>query len=517
MVVIRVDFARARLADAGRSESFENQIAALREARVWSASGFSDRPRYGPATIERLVWALAGRGPDLRDAVFQLTQLLAAAGALAQTGRGRGSALSVLLLIEGPARAGVLAAGLARAFAGRAGLLRRAEEGGLELPEAGGGSYRIAEARLPMLFALLEFAIGLEVEGEAAAERDAALAQAERAGAERAGRVAASNRLAAALSRHLDGALRGRAARDRLTAIARFLDARAEVDTPGAPPCWRIDDEATLAFWEAQAGAAESGGEARLFRTAHRGFAALSMALREGEAWRGLHRDRGHLDAPDALEVAEGAGGDATPDADGPLARLTEPPLDRVKLLNRAEREGLDVVDALWRIAPHLPLSALRTAAMGAAQNAVVNAQRFGRPVAPLLRLDPAQAPSPYAAQLDAWRALAAHLLQARLAAAHVVATQADVAPPAMAEEARRAFRSFRRAGFAEALEDPDLGEAFGDAIAPLARLSSLVESLLDAAPPDADAQFAADAPRFEAGFRAIHGPQERVDADRQT
>lgn len=500
MAVIRVDFARARLADSGRSEAFENQIESLREARAWTRTGFLDHPRYARATIDRLVWALVGRGPDLRDAIYQLSHLLRAAGALG----ARGGALGVLFGLEGPAHAAVLAGGLARAFERRPDLLRPTE-GGVLLQGGENAPYRIAAARLPLLIALLEILIGLDLDDAGRAERDAALAAAETSAPDRAALTKASNRLAAALSRWLDGALRSRAARDRFAALARFLDARAEPGARGAPPSWRLDDEAVLGFWEAQAAEAEEA-ELRLFRSAHRAFVALSTALAEGEAWRGLHAAALDIDAPDALDLDPDEVADGAPDLDGPLAALETPPLDRVKLLNRAEREGLEIVDGPWRLGPHLPLSALRSAAMGRTQGAILNALRFRRQTAPLLDLPPPGPDDPYASQIAAWAALATHLMQARLAAAHVVAHHAGVEPPAMAEEARRAFRSFRREGFAGALDDPALGAAFGDAIAPLARLSSLVESLTEALPADARALYAADAPRFAAAFRAIHG-----------
>ncbi|MEO1459438.1 MAG: hypothetical protein AAFV49_18010, partial [Pseudomonadota bacterium] len=108
MVVIRVDFARARISDSARTEEFENEIEKLRDALAFTPGRLDERPRYSPRTIGLLTRDLMARGPGLRDAIFQLAHLLRAAAAVAPSG----SALEVLFTLEGPARPDPLARGL---------------------------------------------------------------------------------------------------------------------------------------------------------------------------------------------------------------------------------------------------------------------------------------------------------------------------------------------------------------------------------------------------------------------
>ncbi|MEO0819910.1 MAG: hypothetical protein AAF074_05715, partial [Pseudomonadota bacterium] len=399
MVVIRVDFARARISDSARTEEFENEIEKLRDALAFTPGRLDERPRYSPRTIGLLTRDLMARGPGLRDAIFQLAHLLRAAAAVAPSG----SALEVLFTLEGPARPDPLARGLRPWFEGRAeiGTIR---DDLLALPYDGAGAapYEIPFRRMPLVLALHEFVLGLALEGEAAAERDAALEAAATAENTRAAISAASNRLANAISRYLDTVLGGRAAQERLRAITRLLDEEAEAPEHGGPPIWHIDDAAVLSFWETEAAkSGAEGGELRMFVTAHRSFVALLVALREGEGWYAMHQGAQVVEAlPLGQDINEdeviGLGdvaGCLFPG--GPIERLAEPPADAVKVLNKREAETLELVDSFWRLAPELPLSTLRSAVMGGHQSAIRAALQFKRPIAPLLELAPGPATGP--------------------------------------------------------------------------------------------------------------------------
>ncbi|MEM1345399.1 MAG: hypothetical protein AAGI34_12575 [Pseudomonadota bacterium] len=498
MVTIRVDFARARLIDSAKTETFVNEIRKLQDALSFSRGRADPRPRFSQSTIALLSRELIARGPGLRDAIFQVTHLMRAAASVSPSG----SALEVLFTLEGPAQPRHIAAGLAPWFANseHATLTDKA----LCLTYADTREpYELTFTRLPLVLALVEFALGMELDDNTARERDAVMRRLETSAPRLDAQREASNALARVLSGYLDQALGARAARERLIAVARYLDEHAEAETPGQPPLWHLDDEAVLGFWETQA---ETGAsEMRLYRTVHRAFIALILALRHGRDWHALHeglRDFDALPVESALDPAAVAG----EAAGSALDALAEPPLDTVKFLNKREREALELVDLYWRQTGELALSVLRSAVMGRHQSALTTARQFGRPLAPLLSL--AEAPG-YGAQIEEWQSLAKHLERMRLASAHVLAHHAGLDLPARADEARKAFQSFRRAGFSEALDDPELGRAFGAAIAPLVTLSEQLDGLQTALSSDLDRIETADRPRFEQALRTIYAETE--------
>jgi len=502
MPVIRVAFARSGLAAAGTSEAFLNRLAVLADARAWGP-GWGERPRFGPATLRHLERALTGRGADLRDAVFQLSHLIGLGATLDRRGR----ALDALFGAEGPATGRRLGAHLAGLADGAGRVTREGE--GFRIAYAGGESYRLADARLPLLIALLEFlltAADAPEEGEAVLAR---IAEIEAAPDDFAALRQASNAIAALLNARLDAMLRSRAERDRFEVLAGFLDARAAAAAcPGAPAEWVIDDAAILDLWVESAADPARGADLRQFRTVHRLMVALVLALREGEDWQRLHRAAPGADDEALLRVdAAEAAAETLEETGTPLDLLAEPPCDRVKFLTRTEAAALDIPVRLWGAVRLFPLAVLRSEVMGAVQNALMNALRFDRPLAPLAALEAAES---YAARIAAHAGLRAHLRRMLLAAVHVSATRRAIAlPEAEAAAAARAFRGIRRAGFAEAPDDDATAAAFEAAIGPLGDLGRLMAGLAAALPDPPEPVFEADRAVFARAFADLYGKDD--------
>lgn len=503
MPVIRMEFARAGLAAAATSEAFLNQMGLLAEARAYG--GGADLPRFAGGTLRRLERALTARGQDLRDAVFQLAHLLGAAAALDPQGR----ALDTLYGFPGPVRARALAAYLASG--GARGHVRHEAEA-LALSYDGGPDYRLAHARLPLLMALLEFLLTAPDAPEQAGETMALVERIEAAPGCFETVRAASNALAASLGARLDRVMRSRVERDRFEALARHLDETAEEVEPGERR-WRIDDGAVLSFWLRGAADPARAEDFRQFRTVHRAFVALILALREGEDFRRLHRPVAADDGESMLQIAERDAEIETLEEGrpSPLDALAADPAGRVKFLTGAEAKALEIPVRLWGAVRALPLSVMRSEVMGAAQNEIINALRFSRPLGPLVRLErlESDAAAGYGALRARYSKLGGHLGRMLLAAAHVAAERRGIAlPEPRAAEARRAWRATRRQGFDGAFEAEGTGPAFDAALEPLADLARLMAGLEAALPEDTAALFAADRTAFAGAFAELY-PQE--------
>ena len=515
MNVVRVDFARARVADSAQSEAFINQIQALAQCSAWSDTGEKISLRYSPKTIENITRTLLGRGPNLRDAVLQLVHLLHICGAAAPSGR----ALDVAFTLSGPMRADNVKNGLAAALADPS-LPVQIKDNGIEILYRSAGSYRLASLRLPLLMALLEFVLGLELQGEEHQARERAFEQAQGCKNDRKEIVSAANALGAVLNRALDQILRNRYRWERLSAIMDFLDTRANSNDADAA-FWTIDDEAVLACWEDAQTSESSDLDARLYSNVYQGFVELFLALSDGDAWQSINESGVAWDADEGIDryMTETTRWDPNKDdvehlqmasidlpsmGDDALAALKTPPLDSVKFLNESEHGLLGLVNGAWRQAPELPLSVMRATVMGLAQNRITQALRGNQiPSLDVIEGDMVS----YERQLEKWQKVGAHLEKVRLAAALVVSRHEGLPMPSADVQARatQAFRSLRRSGFADALTSEEKGEIFGDAIASLAKLSALLEKLLDALPANLPTVFCQDAERFSAIFRKVY------------
>lgn len=507
MVVIKVEFGRTALTASGVSEAFLNEIRALADARCWS--GTADFPRFSERTVKYLEDIFKARGADLRDAVFQLSHLLALATKLSPRGR----ALDVLYGYDGPVRAKRLSAYLADLSEGNDHVA--AEPDGFTLTYAGGETYRLASARLPLLMALMEFSLAGACEAEGGPWMPKTIAEIEAAPESFDHVRRTSNTMASRLSAYLDQALRSRVDRERFESLASFLDARATQGGAGDNSGkWVIDDAAVLEFWRDAVADPEKGGDFRQYRTVHRAFVALVLALREGEDWARLYRARSTDASEDAfLQIEATQGGFETLEEGGntPLDQLTEPPIARVKFLTGAEEKALEIAVRLWGAVRMFPLSVLRSEVMGGVQNEIINALRFRRPVAPLLNLEKlAEADgTAYHTQQDQFGKLRQHVGRMRQAAIHVMAERRGIEiPDEIATTARKAYRSIRREGFAEAFADDEVGEAFEAALDPLGEIAGLVESLRAALPEDPNPEFEADRALFRAAFTELYAKE---------
>ncbi len=507
MPVIKMEFGRAGLAASATSETFLNHMQILRDARAWSggAEG-SEQPRFSESTIRYLERALLARGADLRDAIFQFAHLVSLAAAASPSGR----ALDTLYGYDGPIRARRLSAYLAERLAeGRSHV--RSEEGAFALAYPGVQPYRLLHARLPLLFALLEFLLTAPESPEQSREIAGHIARIEGEPGEFETVKAASNAIAATLNAELDKMMRSRVERDRLEALAAFLDETA-VHTATGERRWRIDDDAILGFWQRGAAGAGRSEDFRQFRTVHRAFVGLVLALREGEDFQRLYRPQAADDEEGYLQLTADQAAFATAEEElpSPLDGLVEL-VDRVKFLTGAEIRALEIAARLWGAVRDFPLSVLRSEVMGGAQNEIINALRFKRELGPLIALDKLADPDDagYPAVAERYERLRAHLRQMLNASAHVTATRRQMTlPEPTATETRKAYRGVRRVGFDKAFDDPEIGALFEAAITPLSELGALLAELERALPEDLADRFETDRAVFAKAFEDMYGKE---------
>lgn len=508
MPVIKVEFARAGLAASATSETFLNHMQLLRDARAWSGgAGGAELPRFSESTVRYLERALLARGADLRDAVFQFTHLVGMAAVISPSGR----ALDTLYGYDGPVRGRRIAAYVNQCLEGLSCHVS-ADETAFVLTYEGGQPYRLLHARLPLLFALLEFLLTSPEAPEQAREVMALIGRIEAAPEDFETVRSASNAIAATLNAGLDKIMRSRVERDRLEALAAHLDETA-IETDTGERRWSINDAAILAFWLRGASTEGRSDDFRQFRTVHRAFVALVLALREGEDFQRLYRPQTSDDAEGYLQLTEDQATFETIEEGlpSPLDSLGEDPLARVKFLTGAETRNLEIASRLWGAVRAFPVSVLRSEVMGGAQNEIINALRFKRALGPLIALDKLDDPDEagYPAIAERFGRLRSHLRQMLHASAYVTATRRQIAlPEPTATETRKAFRGVRRAGFGEAFDDPEIGAAFEAAITPLSELAGLVGELEAAIPEDLAERFEADRTVFAEAFEDMYGKE---------
>ncbi|GMG83085.1 hypothetical protein LNKW23_22980 [Paralimibaculum aggregatum] len=508
MPVIKMEFARAGLAASATSESFLNHMQLLRDARAWSGgAGGAELPRFSESTVRYLERSLLARGADLRDAVFQFAHLIGMAAAISPSGR----ALDTLYGFDGPVRARRLAGHLAQGLEGIRSHVEM-EENAFNLVYGHDQSYRLLHARLPLLYALLEFLLTAPDAPEQAREVMTLIARIEEAPQDFETVRATSNAIAATLNAGLDRMMRSRVERDRLEALAAHLDETAR-ETEAGERRWTIDDGAILAFWLR---GAEPGGRSddfRQFRTVHRAFVALLLALREGEDFQRLYRPQAADDEEGYLQLTDDQATFETVEEGlpSPLDALAEDPVGRVKFLTGAETRNLEIAARLWGAVRAFPLAVLRSEVMGGAQNEIINALRFKRALGPLIALEKLEDPDEagYPAVAERYARLRAHLRQMLHASAYVTATRRQInLPEPTASETRKAYRGVRRAGFGEAFDDPEIGEAFEAAITPLSELAGLLGELEAAMPGELVERFAEDRAVFADAFGEMYGKE---------
>lgn len=198
-----------------------------------------------------------------------------------------------------------------------------------------------------------------------------------------------------------------------------------------------VDDDCVLAYWMADDAVEPVPGadpmldhpadrklgapdDVRTFQRAAEQVARFRTAFEAGllrhemdrAAPIGSDRAAGEIDADAVLDALERH--EAPID---PMDRLSEPPADRVKFLNRRETEQMETLRVLGAQAVHLPVSAIRVDVFGAIQRRIVQAVRNRETPQIIARLIRCEDVPTYVERLKAWTGLEQHLERMGLAA----------------------------------------------------------------------------------------------------
>lgn len=510
---------RNALLEGGKSEALRAAFATVAEATV------ADEPKFDRRTVHelaRLVTCRAFSGP-----LLELCHLAAAADRL--------GGYPDLFWNSGPARPSAFRARCARPpLAAPDGPRLTRGASGLGLAYAD-GAFMVTYARMPLLSALLEFlvtALGFAAVDEALSPPPTRAAQV----SDRA------KGLARALHAYLADHLPTAQAQRRFRALAAFLRQRSgpafSVDD--------LDDAAVLAFWLVTA--PDPALDLRTYGSALDACGRFIQALLAAA-------DRAALTDTLSLRDGDEAAADlaAVDPAPSPLARLAAPPADRVKALTRREAAGLEPLDGDPETVRRLPLSLMRRAVIGPAQNAMIQARRRGE------AHPAADFPLDYAAYRAGLEAQSAHLERVILAGLHVLdrhrraeatvelldrlpraaaaslagepapgtspgtwkrasdllgrlrdGLRRDERATALLDQARRAHGRLSRQGFRdEDRADPAVVDGFAAALPALGDLRRRVDrhrDRLDRHMPDGNTLWAADRPVIEAHLITLHG-----------
>jgi hypothetical protein len=213
------------------------------------------------------------------------------------------------------------------------------------------------------------------------------------------------------------------------------------------------------------------------FRTAFEaGLARRSMSR---AASIGADREAGEVDPDMILSAME-----SFEAADDPLRILIEAQDGRLKILNRRETERMESIRALGAQARHLPLTVLRMEVFSPVQARIVQAVRDRMDPAALAGLIQCDGASDYAARLEEWSLLVAHLdRMAKAALAILIEGRRPAAVMAVADMVPAFDPGKLRAALIEAtgVEGRDDNViALHAAKDPRAALSNLVDMLAD-------------------------------------
>lgn len=387
-------------------------------------------------------------------------------------------------------------------FAGKTDLPGRlaAIEGGIELryPD---GRFCVRYGRMPILSAFLEFtvaAIGFSDLSEIFDGLDGANVD-----------VASQSKTANALSRALYDFLGAHLptvqSQRKFRNLLAFLESELGRDfQPDA-----IDDATVLDFWrDASTGKSGDSGDFRAYRTVVLAFLRLVELLEDGEALGrfermhaiGSDRESGEIDPG---EDAYLAGTEWAPD--NPLSSFAEPPVDKVKFLNKRETEALTLPAEEGARLLRLPLSYLRAETFGAGQHRLIQALRRRADSAEIREIAQESAPENYDERIALLRRIDTHLEKVALASLHVLGAGQDET----AQRARKAFDSLSRQGFeSNRTAEPDIQAAFHTAAGPLAELRSRLRDLLTRLEvgPDWSAAYQSDRAIFAEQFLILYG-----------
>jgi hypothetical protein len=387
--------------DAGPSAELSSVFRTVAE------TDWDGRPKFDRATISRLARLVAARAYAKR--LTELCHLAVAAGASDRQRR-----YEELFWNSGPACPGAFRAHFRKRAASGAPQppLAEADNGALTLryPD---GEHQIAFGRMPLLSALLEFA----VTALGYAEVDRHLRPLARSDVHRRSVETAANGLARSVHGFLAAHLPSAQTLRKFRMMAAFLEARCG----GAIAPESIDDGVVMDFWMAQSAAtgAEDLG-VRTYRSVFRAFVRFHAALYEA-------RDRFNLDHPRSLgDMRSGENFDAA-QVDDSLAAMDEPtaPLHglppQIRFFNRRETQALAALLFPGRLRESLALSVMRCCVFGDAQGRLVNALQRGAAGGDLAPAIFRCLGDDYVARTGAHGKLADHARHVLLASLHVL------------------------------------------------------------------------------------------------
>ncbi len=307
-----------------------------------------------------------------------------------------------------------------------------------------------------------------------------------------------------------------------------------------------IDDERVLSFWCDESAATHSyGTDFKLFGTVVRGFVLFRKLLGLGAARVALDRagtlgsdwERGEIDVgsfdPEAFELAfsdsdDPEDADAPPhlrswvigrvvdqidDDEGPLVRLSEEPLARIKFLNNTERRELASVIESGEQSTAMPLSILRAEVFDPLQRKVSRAPQGRRQ--DLIAGLPERSYSDFRRRLGD---LLEHVRRISAASAFVIASARERAQkekserPIDLEDYRRGqaeLKRINRAGFdAASLADPEILQGFESAAEPLIAILDCIARYRDRLDHESnlDEIWEQDCKLFAARFARLYG-----------
>ena len=182
-----------------------------------------------------------------------------------------------------------------------------------------------------------------------------------------------------------------------------------------------FDDDSVLRFWCQATQAPQDFGDFRTFNAVGEAFLTLEKALAAGMVAEQVEYafGTGTEDAQgrDMLDRVEAAVCDAQGE-DAPLADLSQPPANRIKLLKKTDVDRLAPVVKAGPGRHRLPLTVARMAVFGFQQSRLSNALRRGRDIADRLDEPPT---TDYRQHLQQLEKMAEELARVRLAVLHIL------------------------------------------------------------------------------------------------
>lgn len=332
------------------------------------------------------------------------------------------------------------------------------------------GEFAVAYSRMPFLTALLDFlvtALGFSEVDEVMSNLKSVTPRKQKSVG------AAANEISRQLYQYLADHLPSVQSQDKFQAVLEFAKTEnAEV--------LEVDDAAVLAFWRRFSSADDSPGDFRSFRTVFDSFvdfvraveAAQSRTAFDRPATIGGDRDAGEIDPNELADIVE-----ATDEWRSPLEALDDEPANRIRFLNKTERDAIDVVMATGPQGLKLPISLLRAEVFGATQARITQALR-NRDRQRVADLTSCEETESYEGRAQRYDAIQQHIQRVLKAAAHVLLAPAQeaadgtsnvvafpggaVIDDSVSDEIERAFKGISRRGFdASALTESETQDGF--------------------------------------------------------